>query len=105
MIRLPPTHIALEPPTSNPPELTAGTVLAINTKLRPVGIASSRSWLRTSRRELDCTSTTGVSPVTVIVSWTEPTFISALTGATKLASSTMPSRATVLNPGSVKVTV
>ena len=51
------------------------------------------------------TSTTGVSPVTVIVSSSAPTRSSALTVATKVPVSSMPSRLTVENPGSVNVTV
>ena len=41
--RLPPVHIALDPPTSNTPVVTDGTVPAINWKLRPVGSTSGRS--------------------------------------------------------------
>jgi hypothetical protein len=51
-----------------------------------------------------CTSTIGVSPVTVIVSSRAPTFKSPLTVATKLPDSSMPSRLTVLNPGKENVT-
>ena len=51
------------------------------------------------------TSTTGASPLTVIVSGTPPTLRSALTVAMKLPVSSMPSRLTVVNPGSVNVTV
>ena len=51
-------------------------------------------------------STTGDSLTTVTVSWTEPTDMSALTVATNVPPlSTMPSRLTVANPVSVKVTV
>ena len=50
------------------------------------------------------TSTTGVSPVTVTVSCTPPTRRSAFTVAMKLPVSSMPSRLTVLKPGSVKLT-
>jgi hypothetical protein len=103
--RLPPVHIALEPPTSMTPELTAGTVLAISWKLRPVGIDSSICCDTTSRLVLVCTSTIGVSPLTVMLSATPPTRMSTLIGAVKLASSRMPSRTTVLKPGRVKVTV
>ena len=52
-----------------------------------------------------CTSTTGDSPVTVTVSSSAPTFISAATVSVTEPASSMPSRLTVLNPGSVKVTV
>ena len=51
------------------------------------------------------TSTIGVSPVTVIVSARAPTFRSALIVATNVPLSSMPSRFTVLKPGSVNVTV
>jgi len=44
-----------------------------------------------------CTSTIGVSPVTVIVSWTEPTRRSASIVAVKVPVSATPSRFTVLN--------
>ena len=49
------------------------------------------------------TSTTGVSPVTVIVSATAPTFNSALMVAVKEPVSSMPSRLTVVKPGNVNV--
>ena len=52
-----------------------------------------------------CTSMIGVSPVTVMVSATAPTFRSALTVATNDPVSSMPSRLTVLNPVSVNVSV
>ena len=51
-----------------------------------------------------CTSTIGVSPVTVIVSSSAPTFRSPFTVATNVPVSSMPSRRTVLKPGSVNVT-
>jgi len=57
----------------------------------------------TSRREL-WTSTTGVSPVTVIVSATAPTLRSALTVAVNEPVSSMPSRRTPLNPVRENVT-
>ena len=52
-----------------------------------------------------CRSTTGVSPETVIVSASSPTFKSALTVAVNPAVSSSPSRFNVLKPGKVKVTV
>ena len=52
-----------------------------------------------------CTSTTGLCPVTMIVSSTEPTFSSAFTVAVKLDGSSTPSRLTALKPVSVKLTV
>ena len=50
-------------------------------------------------------STVGAAPVTVTVSVTAPTRMSAFTVAVKDAVSSMPSRLTVLNPVSVKVTL
>ena len=55
------------------------------------------------RRTL-CTSTTGVSPVTVIVSSSEPRRMSVLTVAVSWPSSSTPSRLIVWNPVSVNVT-
>ena len=49
-------------------------------------------------------TTLGLSPVTVTVSSSPPTRISEFTEATKLPSSSIPSRLTVANPGRVKVT-
>ena len=58
------------------------------------------AWVRTF-----CTSTVGLAPLTVTVSWSDPTAISALTGAVNPAFRMMPPRLTTLNPGSVNVTV
>ena len=52
-----------------------------------------------------CVSTTGLAPETVIVSETDPTFISAVTFAVNPVDKSMPSRLTVLKPASEKVTV
>ena len=60
---------------------------------------------RTCCRFALCTSTTGLSPVTVIVSSSEPTRRSAFTVAVNDPVSSMPSRFTVLKPASVNVTV
>ena len=51
-----------------------------------------------------CVSTIGVSPVTVIVSASVPTFMSALIDAVNEPVSSTPSRFTVLNPVSENVT-
>ena len=72
--------------------------------LRPVGIKSIASRLRTGVLAAVVTSTTGEAPVTVIVSVSAPTLSSALRVAVNSAGSTRPSRLKVLNPGSVKVT-
>ena len=50
-------------------------------------------------------STSGLSPVTVIVSSSEPTRSSAFTVAVNPEVSTIPSRLKVVNPGSVNVTM
>ena len=58
----------------------------------------------TSRRVL-CTSTTGVSPVTVTVSARAPTLRSALMVAVNDPVNSIPSRRNVLKPCKVNVTV
>ena len=73
--------------------------------LRDEGIAVSTSLSTTVCTRALCTSTIGDSPVTVMVSSRLPTRRSPLTVATKSPVSSMPSRLTVLNPGSVKVTM
>ena len=70
-----------------------------------VGISSS-----VSRTKVFCVrtfrlSTTGVSPKTVTVSSTCPTFISALIVAVNDVVNSTPSRLKVLKPGSENVTV
>ncbi len=52
-----------------------------------------------------CTSTIGDSPVTVIVSSSEPTLRSASTVAVNVPGRSMPSRRTDWKPVSVKLTV
>ena len=69
-----------------------------------VGIALMMSFVNTVWRGAFCTSTTGVSPVTVIVSATAPTRMSAFTLAVENPVSSTPSRFAVLNPDNVKVT-
>ena len=61
------------------------------------------SWLITVSRRTLWTSTTGVSPVTVIVSSIAPTRISAGIVRTAVPASSMPSRLTMLKPGSENV--
>ena len=51
-----------------------------------------------------CVSTSGLSPLTVTVSCSAPTGRSAFTAAVNPDVSWTPSRTSVLNPGSVKVT-
>src|SRR5689334_3666015 len=72
--------------------------------LRELGMAASTSLLTVCWTFALWTSTIGVSPVTVIVSSSAPTFSSPLTVATNVPESSMPSRLTVLKPGSENVT-
>ena len=93
------------PPTSRWFAVTPGIVVPTVANDRAVGSASSASFASCFRSELLCTSTTGASPDTVMVSETAPTVRDALTGATNPAEISMPSRRTALKPVSVKVTV
>ena len=81
-----------------------GTSAARCSNERLAGIDASTSLLMTRCVCALCTSTTGVSAETVIVSAIAPTCRSSLTVAANAPDSSMPSRLTVLNPESVKVT-
>ena len=72
---------------------------------RAVGMDVRTSLLIVVWRRTLWVSTMGVSPLTVIVSLTPPTFKSAFTVAVNDPVSSMSSRLTVLKPGSVNVTV
>src|SRR5262245_10826990 len=72
--------------------------------LRPAGIASRTSLVSARCAFAFWTSTTGDSPLTVIVSARLPTLSSALTDAVNDPLSSMPSRLTVLNPVRENVT-
>ena len=80
------------------------TALSSAPAARVAGSVWMTSLFMTTSRFALWTSTTGVSPVTVIVSASAPTFMSALMVATNEPVSSMPSRLTVLKPVSVKVT-
>jgi hypothetical protein len=54
---------------------------------------------------VDCTSTTGVAPLTVMLSFTDPGLISALTVAMKPTPTRIPSRAIEPKPESSKVSL
>src|SRR6185503_12450946 len=84
---------------------TPGRKPASVAAFRPDGSALMMSASSTCCRAVFCTSTIGDSPVTVIVSSTAPTRMSAFTSAVNDPVSSTPSRRTVLNPGSVMVTV
>jgi len=72
---------------------------------RELGRFWTASWSSTICFLVLAVSTRGVSPVTVIVSSTAPTFMSALTVAVNVPVSSTPSRLTVLKPVSANVTV
>ena len=100
---MPPESVFEFPMTPTPPVADMpGIRFWMPMTLREDGIAEmmSRSMICCVRAL--CTSTIGVSPVTVIVSSTVPTLSSAFTVATKVPDSSMPSRFTALNPGSVE---
>src|SRR5580765_7870831 len=71
--------------------------------VRVAGTVLMTSLLSTAWRRALCVSTIGVSPVTVTVSATEPTRIATLMGMTPDPVTSMPSRLTVVKPGSVTV--
>jgi hypothetical protein len=95
----------LAPPTSLPWTLIAGTTWVKDEYKRDEGMSLIVSLLSVSCVRALVTSTTGVSPVTVIVSATPPTFMSAFTVAMNEPVSSIPSRLNVENPFSVKVSV
>jgi hypothetical protein len=74
-------------------------------KCFPVGISSMMSRVITCCWVTFLTSTTGDDPDTVIVSLTSPIRSSAFTVALNPVVSSIPSRLSAANPGSVKVTV
>ena len=93
------------PPTSARPVNPGVSVTRLFTCFVLIGSASSSSRVTTCWRRTFCTSTTGVAPVTVIVSSMPPTASTPSTLAVKPVVSSMPSRMTVLKPGRLKVTV
>jgi len=85
-------------PAPPPPKAIAvpGIMMPTAWMLRPVGSASSTSRVITVRCVMPCTSTTGDSADTVIVSSTAPTFISTVMVAVKSDVSSPFSRRTTL---------
>jgi len=85
------------------PTMMPGVAFSSAPAARVAGIVWMTSSFITSCRVAFWTSTTGVSPVTVIVSSSPPTFISA--GIVRVCEpvSSMFSRFTTLKPGSVNV--
>ena len=92
-------------PTSLPCTLIAGTSAVKLKYWRPDGISATVSPLNVCSVRALVTSTTGGSPVTVIASFTPPTFRSWSTVAMNVPVRTTPSRLTGANPDSVNVTV
>ena len=82
-----------------------GMSMAVDAHDRAVGTVVNMSLLSVVCRLTLWTSTIGVSPVTVTVSATPPTFRSALIEAVNDPLNSMPSRLAVWKPGSVNVTV
>ena len=92
-------------PTSGRFSLTPTINWAVDCRLCPVGIASRVARSSTSARAFVRTSTTGAAPDTVTVSSSPPTESSPSIVIVKPAGRSSPSRTTVENPGSVKVSV
>ena len=92
-------------PSSIPVLRTPGMRRARAWKVRAAGSTSIIARVATNWRRTCCTSTSGDSPVTVTVSSSAPTAMSAFTWMVESPMMTTPSRTKVLNPGSVKVTV
>ena len=82
-----------------------GDSTPIDMTLRETGSVSMMSRVMTCVRDACCTSICGVSPDTVIVSSSAPTFMSALMVMTTSDGTCTASLTTVLNPGRVNVTV
>ena len=93
-----------EMPPESPSAFMPGIKAWTPPTFREEGIAESTSRSMICCTRVLCTSTTGDSPVTVIVSSSLPTLRSPFTVATKLPDSSMPSRLTVLKPGTDIVT-
>ncbi len=93
------------PPTVAFPVKPGVSAITLTMLVWPVGSARSTSSVSTFCCRAFCVSTSGVSPVTVIVSASDPTARSALTVAVKPTEMAIPSRLYVLKPGSEKVTV
>ena len=88
-----------------PAMFMAGMSSARLSYCRAVGSDSKMSRSIAADCSMLCTSMIGLASVTVIVSASWPTAISASTFAANPVASSMPSRTSVLKPGSVKVTV
>jgi hypothetical protein len=85
--------------------LMPGVALRSAPAARVAGMVCTTSLLSTTSRRALCTSTTGVSPVTVIVSSRPPTRISIGMVSVCEPDSSTSARRTVTKPGSVAVSV
>ena len=93
------------PPTSAFPVIPGVSVMSVDKLRELVGSATSSSFEITFCCRTFAVSTSGVAPVTVIVSSRDPTSMAAFTVAVNPAGSSTPSRRTVLKPVNVNVTV
>ena len=94
------------PPTSRRPlKATEGISAAMFANDFPVGMIPNTSAVSARLWEALWTSTTGASPLTVMVSFKPPTARSALTVAVKFANTSTFVRTTVVKPASVNDTV
>src|SRR5688500_5776859 len=104
-VMFPVTALTPAPPTSCRRKSTLGISTPRAVLSPELGSASRTSRSSTRCCRVLCTSTTGDSPVTVMVSSIPPTRRSALMRAVKLPDSSTPSRCTTAKPGNVNVTV
>ena len=95
---MPPTSWLIGPPGAE--VVRPGMSCASAVYCLPVGIVSRTSRVMTRAWLTFWTSTSGLAPDTVTVSWTLPTRSSTLTFAVNPAVSSMPSRLIVVNPAS-----
>ncbi len=93
------------PPTFDPLISTPGVCSRMTHGSRADGILSSASLLKLAEIAVDRVSTTGLSPLTVTVSWTVEMSILVSISALKPAWMTTPSRIVFLKPASSNATV
>src|SRR5688572_5041751 len=96
---------ARDPPTSIRETRTPGDCPITDQMSRALGSDCSMSWVTLNVLVVLVTSTTGDVPETVTVSCSDATCNCTLTVAVNPRLTTMPSRLTLLNPGSSKAMV
>ena len=101
----PPTCELYRPPTSARPVNPGVRVTRLLTCFVLIGSVESVSSVTAVCRRTFCTSTTGVAPVTVIVSSMPPTDSAESMFAVTPVDSSIASRMTVVKPGRENVTV